>query len=114
MASPARKCVKQGEDFYLPGSSDVARAKAICNGMDGKVIEEDGEQVAIHGYTCPFRDQCLKYAIDHHESYGVWGGTSERDRRKLHRARKALQAGHVYSFEDVIFHGRLLVKRRGD
>jgi WhiB family redox-sensing transcriptional regulator len=33
--------------------------------------------------TCPVVDQCLDHAIETNERFGVWGGTTERQRRKL-------------------------------
>lgn len=33
---------------------------------------------------CDFRRPCLAYALTHHE-WGVWGGTTERERRELRR-----------------------------
>lgn len=38
--------------------------------------------------TCPVVGQCLDYALDHRIDHGVWGGCSERERRRLLRARK--------------------------
>ena len=38
--------------------------------------------------NCPVRRQCLEYALANRIVRGVWGGASERERRrKLHRAR---------------------------
>ncbi|HEX6208360.1 MAG TPA: WhiB family transcriptional regulator [Actinomycetota bacterium] len=34
---------------------------------------------------CEVRIECLKYALRHDERYGVWGGMSERERRRLKR-----------------------------
>lgn len=49
-------------------------AKRICNG-DGRI---DG---------CPVREQCLDYAMDTHEQFGVYGGLSPRQRARLRTQR---------------------------
>ncbi|MEG9226656.1 WhiB family transcriptional regulator [Aeromicrobium sp. Sec7.5] len=33
--------------------------------------------------TCDVRSTCLDYALQHDERFGIWGGLSERERRKL-------------------------------
>jgi WhiB family redox-sensing transcriptional regulator len=33
------------------------------------------------------RDECLEFALDNGEKFGIWGGMSERERRRLRRAR---------------------------
>ena len=38
--------------------------------------------------SCPVREPCLAYALEHHE-VGVWGGTTGRERRRLRAARVA-------------------------
>lgn len=67
------------EDFYPDkGTAQVqaTRAKKICNGdID-------------HG-VCPRLNQCLEFALDHHERFGIWGGMSERERDKLKKDRIA-------------------------
>lgn len=35
--------------------------------------------------TCEVREECLDYALEHDERFGIWGGLSERERRKLKR-----------------------------
>jgi WhiB family transcriptional regulator, redox-sensing transcriptional regulator len=55
-----------------PGQADVARAKAICAG-------------------CRIRRGCLDYAIDSHQADGVWGGTSEEERRLIAARRRDLE-----------------------
>ncbi len=39
--------------------------------------------------TCPVADQCREYALANRIDHGVWGGTSERQRRRILRARRA-------------------------
>ncbi len=92
-------------------SSEVSLAKAVCNGLDGSP-------------PCVMRMTCLAHAIDHNEAFGVWGGMSERDRRKIKRARKkARESGNphwksIYTLEDVRFPGVVVVvlrrKQKGD
>lgn len=35
--------------------------------------------------SCEVRAQCLEYALKNDERFGIWGGLSERERRKLRR-----------------------------
>ena len=35
--------------------------------------------------TCEVREECLEYALANDERFGIWGGMSERERRKLKR-----------------------------
>jgi WhiB family redox-sensing transcriptional regulator len=36
--------------------------------------------------TCTVQDECLSFALETRERFGVWGGTSERERKRLLRA----------------------------
>ncbi len=35
--------------------------------------------------SCDVRGECLEYALQNDERFGIWGGLSERERRKLKR-----------------------------
>jgi len=39
--------------------------------------------------SCDVRVECLEYALTHDERFGIWGGLSERERRRLRRAAAA-------------------------
>lgn len=39
--------------------------------------------------SCPVKEQCLEYALTNRVDHGVWGGTSERQRRRILKARRA-------------------------
>ncbi len=38
--------------------------------------------------TCPVKAECLEYALVHRIDPGVWGGTSERERRRILKRRR--------------------------
>ncbi len=40
--------------------------------------------------TCPVQEQCLEYALRSRIDHGVWGGCSERERRRILKRRRDL------------------------
>lgn len=42
--------------------------------------------------VCPVRTECLAHALDQRIEFGVWGGTTERERRALLRLRPAVSS----------------------
>jgi WhiB family redox-sensing transcriptional regulator len=46
--------------------------------------EDQGHALAICA-TCPVRLDCLEYALEARERFGIWGGTTEKQRRRLLR-----------------------------
>jgi WhiB family redox-sensing transcriptional regulator len=38
--------------------------------------------------ACPVRHECLEHALTTREAYGIWGGTDERERKRLVRRRR--------------------------
>ena len=38
--------------------------------------------------TCPVKAPCLEYALEHRIDHGVWGGCSERERRRILKRRR--------------------------
>jgi WhiB family transcriptional regulator, redox-sensing transcriptional regulator len=41
---------------------------------------------------CPVSDACLQYALEERVDHGVWGGKSERERRRILRRRRVGRA----------------------
>ena len=60
-------CAQTDPEAFFPEKGGSTReAKRICDG-------------------CEVRSQCLEYALANDERFGIWGGLSERERRKLRR-----------------------------
>lgn len=59
-------------------------------GTEGPAAEQLTAAKYICG-TCPLQTACLRWALDTGQEAGVWGGTSEEDRRGMRRARIAGQ-----------------------
>jgi WhiB family transcriptional regulator, redox-sensing transcriptional regulator len=58
-------CAQTDPEAFFPEKGGSTReAKRICQG-------------------CEVRSECLEYALGHDERFGIWGGLSERERRKL-------------------------------
>jgi hypothetical protein len=55
------------EAFFPEKGGSTADAKRICG-------------------LCSAREECLRYALDHDERFGIWGGHSERERRAMKRS----------------------------
>jgi WhiB family redox-sensing transcriptional regulator len=61
-------CAQTDPEAFFPEKGGSTReAKRICSG-------------------CEVRAECLEYALAQDERFGIWGGLSERERRRLRRA----------------------------
>ncbi len=72
------------------------RQRGACRGLDPEVFypssdEDAGEAKSICG-TCAAQEQCLEYALSNRETDGVWGGATERERRRILRQRRKTAA----------------------
>ncbi|MFP5299420.1 MAG: WhiB family transcriptional regulator [Actinomycetota bacterium] len=54
------------EIFFAVGAQEHRQAKSICG-------------------DCPVRSQCLAYAMEAPVDHGIWGGMTERERRRHRR-----------------------------
>ncbi|MFD6989278.1 WhiB family transcriptional regulator [Streptomyces sp. NPDC059943] len=61
-------CRTIAPDTLFVQGQEQNRAKSVCLG-------------------CHVRTECLAYALDNREEFGIWGGMTERDRRALLRRR---------------------------
>lgn len=60
-------CAETDPESFFPEKGGSTRdAKKICE-------------------SCDVRAQCLEFALEHDERFGIWGGLSERERRKLRK-----------------------------
>lgn len=62
-------CRGADADLFFPErGASTRKAKAICN-------------------ACDVQAECLEFAIQQSEKFGIWGGLSERERRKIRKER---------------------------
>jgi len=60
-------CAQTDPEAFFPEKGGSTReAKRVCR-------------------SCEVRSECLEYALEHDERFGIWGGMSERERRRLKR-----------------------------
>lgn len=72
------------------------QAKSACKGAGARLMfpnNKAGVDSAVEVCArCPVRGDCLEYALALNLDHGVWGGESERSRRKIRRQRKRMTA----------------------
>lgn len=63
-----------------------------CRGLEAAIFYPDDEESAESAKavcsTCDVAPDCLEHALTHREKAGVWGGATERDRRRIVRQRR--------------------------
>ena len=78
----------------VPGVRDDAADHALAWQTDALCAETDPEaffpekggstrEAKKVCLSCDVRGECLEYALGNDERFGIWGGLSERERRKL-------------------------------
>lgn len=76
-----------------PSSKTPAwRQRAACRGVDPDIFypvsDEDAEDAKAICGQCPVQELCLDWALTNREKEGVWGGATERERRRIIRRRR--------------------------
>ncbi|MCT1460002.1 WhiB family transcriptional regulator [Aestuariimicrobium sp. p3-SID1156] len=60
-------CAQTDPEAFFPEKGGSTReAKRVCE-------------------TCTVKRECLEYALENDERFGIWGGLSERERRRLRK-----------------------------
>jgi WhiB family transcriptional regulator, redox-sensing transcriptional regulator len=71
---------------------DTWQELAACRDADADLFfatDESRRQEALTlCASCPVRSECLEHAIVNRETYGIWGGADEHDRKRLVRQRR--------------------------
>ena len=68
-------CLGVDPDLFFPErGASTKEAKSVCHG-------------------CEVQPECLEYALRHGEKFGIWGGMSERERRRIRRQRALARRG---------------------
>lgn len=68
-------CLGVDPDLFFPERGASTReAKEVCRG-------------------CVVKGDCLEYALANSEKFGIWGGMSERERRRIRRQRALAREG---------------------
>lgn len=64
---------------------------AECRGLDTRLffpeLGDDTRAAKAVCAVCPVRAECLADALEQDDHHGIWGGTSERERRNIRRNR---------------------------
>ena len=72
-----------------PSPPDMWQERAACYGIEPDVFfpiaEEEAGPALAFCRSCSIRDECLAWALKNGERYGVWGGTTEQQRRRIQR-----------------------------
>ena len=67
-------CLGVDPDLFFPErGASTKEAKLVCQG-------------------CVVREDCLEYVLSNGEKFGIWGGLSERERRRIRRQRALARA----------------------
>ena len=72
---------------YVSWRNNTWMALAKCRDMDPSLFfpsDAGGERAAQRiCAVCPMKIPCLEYSLDNRMDEGVWGGTSEKERRRI-------------------------------
>lgn len=76
-------CSFKNSDLFFPVGSSM------------KALKQSNEAIAICN-ECPVKIDCLEYAINTNQDSGIWGGTTEEERKNLRRKYK--KTGYLINY----------------
>jgi hypothetical protein len=75
-----------------PAEPPAWRSLGACRGADPAIFFPERGDSTIEAKQvcagCPVRGECLDFALDLNEKFGIWGGKSERERRRMRAPRR--------------------------
>ena len=76
----------------VPLTNQTWRQHSACRGVEPDVFypvsDEDADVAKAICDVCSVRQMCLEYALSNREKEGIWGGATERERRRILRQRR--------------------------
>ena len=92
--------IKQDLFKVATSSADVEwQGSALCAQTDPEAFhpEKGGstKEAKRVCQACEVKDECLEYALEHNMRFGIWGGLSERERRRLQKSREEASSQDV-------------------
>ncbi len=76
----------------MPAKEIVWRELGACRGLEPSIFYPEDDDDAMDAKAvcgeCAVRVACLEFALRAREKQGVWGGATERERRRIIRQRR--------------------------
>lgn len=91
---PIREALDAQKRFWV--------VKASCQDKDTNIFYDEESRAKNICKLCPVRSECLEYALGFREEYGVWGGASEAERKRLLRKVRALHTEGDLTLKDSL------------
>ncbi|MFI6530782.1 WhiB family transcriptional regulator [Streptomyces uncialis] len=94
----ARRVFRTPSPALAPAAAETDfRQQAACRtikdpdlffpvGETGSAVYQADDAKAVCSGACPVLEQCLRWALDTDQQYGIWGGTTPGERRAMRRA----------------------------
>ncbi|HEY8057720.1 MAG TPA: WhiB family transcriptional regulator [Acidimicrobiales bacterium] len=72
--------------------AEIWNDQAACRGLDPEIFYPVSEEEATRAKAvcgqCAVQEACLEHALGSRERDGVWGGATEKERRRIIRQRR--------------------------